>query len=215
MNLTKNLINIIVLAGLSFVFVVVCKIGYANEATPTPTNSSTLQKPFPTSPAKVHIQRDNLTPIEIGPNGKPVSLMTREEHEEYIKEEQESGNFESASKREMELEDEDIKNHKIKLHPYHSHNNVSVMAPNSPLNLKIEPGDGTASLAWDAMPRAVAYYVYISEDGINFKLRMNGSIQKHKIKIGSLKNGHTYYFGITSIGKGGESEKTIGRVTLK
>jgi hypothetical protein len=84
--------------------------------------------------------------------------------------------------------------------------------PDAPSNLKIVPGDGSAHLTWDAMPRAFCYSIYISVDGKKFKLRLMKPVKINDISFGVLKNGKTYYFGVIAVGKGGESTMSVQRV---
>jgi len=84
--------------------------------------------------------------------------------------------------------------------------------PDAPSNLKIVPGDGSAHLTWDAMPRALGYSIFISENGNKFRLRLMKPIKNTDISFGVLKNGKTYYFGVIAVGKGGESTMSVQRV---
>jgi len=81
--------------------------------------------------------------------------------------------------------------------------------PDSPTNLKIEAGNGLALLKWDEMPNAIAYLIYISNDGMTFKKRFKKPIKTTKIEIGLLENDQTYYFGITSIAHYGKESKMV------
>ncbi len=97
--------------------------------------------------------------------------------------------------------------------------------PLTPTNFKIKPGDGSAYLSWDEVPSnwdkspdgkplgGMGYLIYISEDGRNFKKRLDGDIKETQIKIGNLTNGKNYYFAIVALGEGGaKSDKVINKV---
>ncbi len=53
----------------------------------------------------------------------------------------------------------------------------------SPTDLKVVAGNGMAYLTWDAMPRAIDYSVYISEDGKKFKQRVFSTNRKNKVTM--------------------------------
>ena len=85
------------------------------------------------------------------------------------------------------------------------------LLPPAPAHLTVEGGDSLASLSWDAVPSAVGYHVYTSDDGQVFKrLTASGPKDILKVVLKPLKNGKTYYFGVSSVmADGGESEKKV------
>ena len=86
--------------------------------------------------------------------------------------------------------------------------------PDTPTHFAIEPGNGTALLKWDPMPRAVGYMIFGSEDGHTFKRRFNEPVKSAACTIGLLRNGLTYYFGVASVAEyGKKSHMAVQSVT--
>ena len=88
------------------------------------------------------------------------------------------------------------------------------LIPAAPAHLMVEGGDGLASLSWDKVEGAVGYHIYSSDDGKVFKrLTANGPKDIQKVVLKALKNGKTYYFGISSVtADGTEGDKTVQAV---
>jgi len=63
-------------------------------------------------------------------------------------------------------------------------------------NFKITALNGAACLTWDAVPGAKTYNIYISENGRNFRRRINKSQQGTSIVVRNLVNGKKYYFAV-------------------
>jgi hypothetical protein len=80
-------------------------------------------------------------------------------------------------------------------------------APDPPTHLKIEPGNCLAWLTWDAMPNALGYVLYQSEDGKKFQRRIYKTFQHHEVVISVLTNGKSYYFGVACVGSDGVESK--------
>jgi hypothetical protein len=88
--------------------------------------------------------------------------------------------------------------------------------PDTPTNFKIFPGNRMAYLKWDKMPNALAYHLFVSMDGKNFKKYYKKPFKKTEITLGILKNNQTYYFGVSSVAHYGKlSEMAIQSVTPK
>lgn len=77
-----------------------------------------------------------------------------------------------------------------------------------------EPGDGAVHLSWAPVAGAVGYNIYVSEDGVSYRLLTKGgpkAILKALLK--PLHNGQTYYFAVTAVASdGAESAKAVQRV---
>ena len=84
----------------------------------------------------------------------------------------------------------------------------------APGHFKVVPGDSSASLSWDAVPGVAGYNLYRSDDGKSFKLlTKKGPRNIQSALLKPLKNGHAYYFAVTSVTiDGKESQRTMQSV---
>ncbi|HEY5038251.1 MAG TPA: PorV/PorQ family protein [bacterium] len=91
---------------------------------------------------------------------------------------------------------------------------LSTLLP--PDRFSAETSDGAAHLFWSSVKGVIGYNLYTSDDGKSFRrLTKSGPKNIVKVVLRPLKNGRTYYFGITSVMPDGkESEKKIQSVTL-
>ncbi len=100
-----------------------------------------------------------------------------------------------------------------------------IQKPAMPINFKIKPGNGSAYLSWDKSLNnwdtdskgrplgEMAYLIYLSKDGKDFKKRIEAPLKETNITIGNLTNGTTYYFAIVTVGEGGKrSDKAVQTV---
>ncbi len=91
---------------------------------------------------------------------------------------------------------------------------LASLLPPSPSHLVVEAGDSLANLHWDVVKDAVGYHIYTSDDGKTFRqLTKGGPKLIQKVVLKPLKNGKTYYFGVSSVtADGKESDKAIQTV---
>lgn len=73
--------------------------------------------------------------------------------------------------------------------------------PNSPTNLKAEPGDKEVALSWDSVLGAVSYKVRYKEEGKDWTEPI--TLTSTSTKITGLKNGVKYYFQVASVDENG------------
>lgn len=185
MGLRKSFLGIIGILGFITLFAFINTLGFTDEL----SNNS------------------NSTQIVVTVTPKPT--RTREEKEKYLHNKYD--NFKSIQAYGAEQEMDDIKNNTVEGHSFNFKINHG-LKPDPPTNFKITPGNGIAMLSWDFMPRAKAYIVLLSMDGVNFRRYTHRPIQPNYINIGMLENGKKYYFGVYSIGDGGDSKKSIQSV---
>lgn len=93
------------------------------------------------------------------------------------------------------------KNDQLKLFGTPGTTNQSAETLASPNHFEIKPGNSLAYLSWDSVPNAKQYFIYISEDGENYKRRVDSPIKNRSVVIGNLTNGKVYYFAISGFGE--------------
>lgn len=72
-----------------------------------------------------------------------------------------------------------------------------------PSGIKVTAGDESATISWNPVPGASGYYVYISENGVDFSKYHRYPITNTTFQIFNLINGNTYYFAVTAVGSNG------------
>jgi fibronectin type 3 domain-containing protein len=72
-----------------------------------------------------------------------------------------------------------------------------------PFGLTFTVGSHSATISWNSVPGATGYYVYISEDGVNFPRYQSGLIVTTSFQVFDLVNDKTYYFGVSAVGSNG------------
>ncbi len=78
---------------------------------------------------------------------------------------------------------------------------------------KVEPGDGSAKLTWNAVDGAAGYHLYVSDDGSGFRRLTKAPQTVLKALLKPLKNGKTYYFAVTAVDVNGiESDMVVQKV---
>jgi hypothetical protein len=82
-----------------------------------------------------------------------------------------------------------------------------------PAHLAMKKQEGKILLTWDPAGDGMKYNVYVSHDGVNYKLLTKDGIQKTEALLGPLQENIAYYFGITTISPTGqESDKAVQSV---
>ncbi len=84
--------------------------------------------------------------------------------------------------------------------------------PAAPQNVVVTPGDGKASLTWNAVPGAVEYKVYCMREGGKSFFHC-GTSRTPSSTISSLKNGTTYLFKVKAVLRSGD--KTVNSPSCK
>lgn len=72
-----------------------------------------------------------------------------------------------------------------------------------PTGLTFETASNSVTVHWIQVSGAVAYFVYMSETGVNFKKYDSQEIDTTSFQVFDLVNGNTYYFGVSAIGNTG------------
>ena len=72
-----------------------------------------------------------------------------------------------------------------------------------PTGLEVEVGSESATISWNFTPGAAGYYVYISDDGVEFTRNTGGLILTTSYSVFDLINQQTYYMGVSAVGTGG------------
>ena len=79
-----------------------------------------------------------------------------------------------------------------------------------PAHLTLQAKDAKVTLNWDNAGVGMKYNVYVSHDGVNYKLLTLTSIEKNQAVLGPLKSSLAYYFGVTTLYPDGkESDKAV------
>jgi len=75
----------------------------------------------------------------------------------------------------------------------------------APRNFEWSVGNERIFLNWDPVPFAEGYRVYISTDGVKFKLHSGATIvPSTSVIIADVQNGKPYYLGVSAVGSSGK-----------
>ncbi len=72
-----------------------------------------------------------------------------------------------------------------------------------PTGLTVETASNSVTIHWNQVPGAVAYFVYMSETGVQFTKYDSQEIKTTSFQVFNLINGSTYYFGVSAVGNTG------------
>jgi hypothetical protein len=79
-----------------------------------------------------------------------------------------------------------------------------------PTHVALQVKDAKVYLSWDSAGAGKKYNVYVSHDGVKYKLLTKGGTLKTQAVLGPLKTDAAYYFGITTVtADGQESDKAV------
>ncbi|HTC21362.1 MAG TPA: PorV/PorQ family protein, partial [bacterium] len=85
---------------------------------------------------------------------------------------------------------------------------TALLPPPAHFNLQVK--DAKVYLSWDNAGAGKKYNVYVSHDGVKYKLLTKEGTVKTQAVLGPLKTGAAYYFGITTVtADGQESDKAV------
>jgi len=82
---------------------------------------------------------------------------------------------------------------------------VTYNAAYAPRNFEWSVGSERIFLSWDPVPFADGYRVYISTDGVKFKLHSGATlIPSTSVIIADVQNGKPYFLGVSAVGSSGK-----------